>query len=157
LRLGNLRAAVIRPQLDEGARRVRDGRTNHDFVADRLNSSPWLDVPTPLGPEERAPDSIQFNLVGMNRDDAERFVSAAETAGVKVQVFGLSTDNARAFWNWKFIPGDLPDLPKTRAMLENACDVRLPARLTKAELEFVANALTNAASSVMEAQPAYGT
>ena len=157
LRMGNLSAAVIRPQLDEVARRVRDGRANHDFVAERLNASPWLDVPPPLPKEDRAPDSIQFNLVNMDRDSAVSFAEAAHAAGVKVQVFGLSTDNARAFWNWQFIPGEMPELPRTRAMLENACDVRLPARLTRAELEFVAEALTGAAASVMAPLPAYGT
>jgi N-carbamoyl-L-amino-acid hydrolase len=43
---------------------VAQGRTNHDYVADRLNASPWLTVPPALGPEDRAPDSIQFNLTG---------------------------------------------------------------------------------------------
>ncbi|WP_116598660.1 DegT/DnrJ/EryC1/StrS family aminotransferase [Primorskyibacter marinus] len=157
LRMGNLSAAVIRPQLEELSRRVRDGRENHDFVAERLNQSPWLDVPAPLSPEERAPDSIQFNLVGMDGEDAARFAEAAAAAGVKVQIFGLSTDNARAFWNWKFLPGGIPDLPKTRAMLKQACDVRLPARLTMPELKFVADALTGAAAAVMPPLPAYGT
>ena len=39
-RMQNLSAAVIRPQLPEIARRVRDGRANHDYVAARLNRSP---------------------------------------------------------------------------------------------------------------------
>jgi hypothetical protein len=77
---------------------------------------------------------------------------------VKVQVFGLSTDNARAFWNWKFIPGETPDLPRTRAMLMRACDVRLPARLKKPDLDFIADALLAAAEEVMgEETRAYGT
>ena len=65
--------------------------------------------------------------------------------GVSVQIFGLSPDNARAFWNWKFL-GDVPDLPVTRAMLARACDVRLPARLNQSELDFIADALIAAAS-----------
>ncbi|MBY6202355.1 aminotransferase class I/II-fold pyridoxal phosphate-dependent enzyme [Maritalea mobilis] len=158
MRLQNLSAAVIRPQIPELARRVRDGRANHDYVAGLLNASPWLNVPDPLGPEERAPDSIQFNLVGVETDDqAKAFAAAAEARGVKVQVFGLSTDNARAYWNWQFIPGDMPDLPQTRAMLMRACDVRLPARLTKPELDFVAGALLAAAEDVMGEARAYGT
>jgi dTDP-4-amino-4,6-dideoxygalactose transaminase len=40
MRMQNLSAAVIRPQLPEVARRVRDGRANHDYVAERLNTSP---------------------------------------------------------------------------------------------------------------------
>jgi dTDP-4-amino-4,6-dideoxygalactose transaminase len=158
MRLQNLSAAVIRPQIPELARRVRDGLKNHDYVAGILNGSPWLDVPPPLAPEDRAPDSIQFNLVGFDTDaEARAFAEAAEARGVKVQIFGLSTDNARAFWNWQFIPGDRPDLPRTRDMLMRACDVRLPVRLTKAELDFVADALVAAAEDVKGAQLAYGT
>ncbi|MEM8775669.1 MAG: aminotransferase class I/II-fold pyridoxal phosphate-dependent enzyme [Pseudomonadota bacterium] len=157
LRMGNLSAAIIRPQLAEVDRRVRDGRGNHDYVAARLNSSPWLAVPEKLSPEERAPDSIQFNLVGLNDDETRAFAEAAAGRGTKVQVFGLSTDNARAFWNWRFLPGETPDLPQTRAMLMRACDVRLPARLKREELDFVANALLRAAQDVMGPQLEYGT
>ena len=67
---------------------------------------------------------------------------------MSVQVFGLSEGNARAYWNWQFL-GDVPDLPKTRAMLMRACDVRLPARLTEPELDYIASALTDAAREVM--------
>ena len=148
LRLSNLSAAVIRPQLAEVARRVADGRRNHDHVAARIGASPWIDVPAKLGPEERAPDSLQFNLVGMRDEDVHAFVAEAAAAGVQVQVFGLTRDNARAFWNWKFL-GDIPDLPQTRAMLMRACDTRLPARLTLADCDAVADALLTAAEKVM--------
>ncbi|MBE3636932.1 DegT/DnrJ/EryC1/StrS family aminotransferase [Mangrovicoccus algicola] len=147
-RLNNLSAAIIRPQLDELPRRVRDGLRNHDYVAARLNLSPWLDVPPCLGPETRAPDSLQFNLAGMDEAQARGFMAAAKARGVAVQIFGLSEDNARAFWNWRFL-GDLPDLPKTRAMLMSACDTRLPARLTLPELDLIADALVAAAEEVM--------
>ena len=148
LRMQNLSAAVIRPQLPEVARRVRDGRANHDWVADRLNESAWLSVPPALPPEERAPDSIQFNLTGDWTDDEARdFQKAAKRRGVSVQVFGLSEGNARAYWNWQFL-GPLPDLPRTRAMLMRACDVRLPARLTATELDYIADAITAAAQDV---------
>lgn len=156
LRMNNMSAAIIRPQLAEVPRRVRDGRANHDYVADILNASAWLSVPDKLAPEERAPDSIQFNLVGMTNDQILAFQDAANTRGVKVQVFGQSTDNARAFWNWQFIK-DLPELPQTRAMLMKACDVRLPARLSKDELDIIAGALTGAAEDVMTPNAAYGT
>jgi hypothetical protein len=66
---------------------------------------------------------------------------------VKVQVFGLSTDNARAFWNWQFIK-DLPELPQTRAMLSRACDVRLPVHLSVETCDAVAEALLDALSDI---------
>ncbi|SDI51884.1 DegT/DnrJ/EryC1/StrS family aminotransferase [Lutimaribacter saemankumensis] len=156
LRLGNLSAAVVRAQLPEVARRVRDGRRNHDHVAAQLNLSPWIEVPDKLAKEDRAPDSIQFNLCGMSEDEIRAFADAAAARGVKVQVFGLSTDNARAYWNWQFLH-DLPDLPQTRAMLMRACDVRLPARLTLEECDFVADALVRAAQEIKGNLRATGT
>ncbi len=148
MRMQNLSAAVIRPQLPEVAGRVAKGRAGHDRVAGRLNECGWLAVPPALPPEERAPDSIQFNLTGAWTDDEARgFQARAKERGVTVQVFGLSADNARAFWNWQFL-GDQPDLPQTRAMLMRACDVRLPTSLTETELDFIASALVDAAMDV---------
>ena len=156
LRMSNLSAAVIRPQLPELLRRVRDGRTNHDYVAAKLNASPFLSVPDPLGPEVRAPDSIQFNLVGLDEAQTRAFAEAAGANGVKVQVFGLSADNARAFWNWQFIE-DLPELPQTRAMLMQACDVRLPVYLKPEQLDAIADVLVSAAAGAAGPVRAYGT
>ncbi|PKQ11117.1 MAG: aminotransferase [Alphaproteobacteria bacterium HGW-Alphaproteobacteria-1] len=157
LRLNNLSAAIIRAQIPEIAHRVRAGRANHDHVAARLDASAWFSVPKPLAGEERAPDSIQFNLVGMDEAEIRAFAEEAAARGIKVQVFGQSTDNARAFWNWGFLPGGVPELPRTRAMLMRACDVRLPARLTRAECDVIADTLLVAAETVTGARRAYGT
>ena len=156
LRMSNLSAAVIRPQIPELARRVRDGLANHDYVAQRLNTSPHVHVPDPLAPERRAPDSIQFNLVDLSQKQICDFSSAAEGRGVKVQVFGLSQDNARAFWNWQFLPEQV-ELPRTRTMLMSACDVRLPVRLTRNELDVIADILLASVGEVTAPEVAFGT
>lgn len=151
LRMSNLSAAVIRPQIPEIPMRVKKGRANHDYVAEILSASGWFHVPPPLDLERRAPDSIQFNLRGFD-DDKEvlDFQASARARGVEVQVFGLSKDNARAFWNWEFIEPQT-DLTPTRDMLMRACDVRLPTRLEKEALDFIANALVDAAGEVRAA------
>jgi dTDP-4-amino-4,6-dideoxygalactose transaminase len=157
LRMSNLSAAVIRPQLAEVERRVTDGRRNHDHVAEQINRSPWISVPEKLAAEDRAPDSLQFNLDDMSDEDVSAFVAYAAERGVKVQVFGMSTDNARAFWNWQFIE-EKQELPQTRKMLMRACDTRLPARLTLEECDAVASVLIEAAALAMgDEQKAYGT
>jgi len=150
LRMQNLSAAVIRPQIAEVPRRVQDGRANHDYVADGLNQSTWLDVPPSLAPELRAPDSIQFNLVDFTAEETQAYVAAASADGIAVQVFGTTENNARAFWNWQFID-DQGELSMTREMLMSACDVRLPARLKREELDYITSALTRAADSVKSA------
>ena len=155
-RLNNLSAALVRAQIPEIPRRVTDGRRNHDHVARRLNQSPWMKVPDKLPGEVRAPDSIQFNLVGMDDVTIKAFAEASAARGIKVQVFGSSRDNARAFWNWQFLDGQ-GDLPMTRDMLMKACDVRLPARLTLDECDLVAQTLIDAADEVTSVEAAYGT
>ena len=143
LRLSNMSAAIVRAQLPEITRRVTDGRRNHDRLAAQLRRHASVTVPEKLGSENRAPDSIQFNLVKMTDTEVTEFVRRADAQGVKVQVFGMSTDNARAFWNWQFLD-NTPELPQTRAMLMRACDVRLPARLTTQECDIIGNILLNA-------------
>ena len=153
LRMSNLSAAVIRPQLPHLAQRVADGLSNHDYVATRLNDSLWIDVPAPLAAETRAPDSIQFNLTGLTDHEVQAFAKIATDNGVKVQVFGQSTDNARAFWNWKFLPLQ-QKLPKTKDMLMRACDVRLPVHWQKDTLNGVVETLLNAINTVARARAA---
>ncbi|NUH66057.1 aminotransferase class I/II-fold pyridoxal phosphate-dependent enzyme [Sulfitobacter sp. S0837] len=153
LRMSNLSAAIIRPQLAHLPRRVAAGLRNHDHMAARLSASPLIEVPSPLPGETRAPDSIQFNLVNLSDTAIRAFAEAADKAGVKVQVFGQSTDNARAFWNWQFIK-DLPDLPRTRAMLMRACDIRLPVQLTLAEIDAVADVILHVLAEIAEAKAA---
>ncbi len=99
----------------------------------------------------------QLDVLPTKTAEFERaFAEASEKRGVKVQIFGLSTDNARAFWNWKFL-GDIPDLPQTRAMLMRACDARLPARLRQPQLDQIVAAFTGAAEDVKSPALAYGT
>ena len=148
MRMQNLSAAVIRPQLPHLADRVARGLRGHDRVAARLAASPFITVPPALPAEKRAPDSLQFTLSGDWTDaQALALQEAAKKRGVTLQVFGLSQDNARAFWNWKFL-GETPDLPKTRAMLMCACDTRLPVRLTDPELDYIADAILAAVAEV---------
>ena len=148
MRMQNLSAAVIRPQLNHVDDRAARGLANHDRLAARLSRENSFHVPPALPPEQRAPDSIQFGLAGDWTDaEALAFQAEARSLGAPVSVFGLSQGNARAFWNWQFL-GDLPDLPQTRAMLMRTCDLRLPARLGPEDCDTLADALVAAARAV---------
>lgn len=148
MRMQNLSAVVIRPQLDLLDERVEKGLTNHDRLAEILGDEPMFAVPPALGAERRAPDSIQFRLAGEWSDDQARaFLGECKRRGLGVSIFGLSEGNARAFWNWEFL-GPAPDLPKTRAMLMRTADLRLPVRLTELQVEQIGATLIAAARAV---------
>jgi len=152
-RMNNLSAAILRPQLPQLQRRIKDGLRNHDLMAAMLNASPYLSVPEPLAPERRAPDSIQFNLVDFSDDQARALMQNAAALGVKISVFGLHNGNARAFWNWHFL-GETPELPQTKAMLMRACDVRLPTALSTDQVRAVADVVLSAVNQVKHAEAA---
>ena len=147
LRINNLSAVLINAQLPELNRRIEKGRRNHDFTAEHLNTSPWISVPEKLTPEERAPDSIQFNLINLDTDEIDLFEKITSQSGLNVQIFGRTKDNARAFWNWQFLPESF-ELPKTRKMLMSACDVRLPSRLTLDECKAISDVILSAISTI---------
>ena len=147
-RLNNLSAVVACAQIPELERRVSQGLKNHDHLAKRLDAEPWFKVPAPLGPECRAPDSLQFQVIGLEGEAAlKEFSQRAAMSGVEVQLFGLSENNARAFWNWEFITQQ-DDLQPTRSILEMTCDVRLPVHLSVSDLDVIADALIAAANAV---------
>ena len=149
LRMSNLTAAVALSQLPDAPRRAQNGRENHDYLAAKLTASGLFQVPEPLPQEVRAPDSIQFLLDVRcdNAEDATVFQHLVEKKGVNVQIFGHSRDNARAFWNWRFLE-EQKGLSQTRKVLMRTCDVRLPVHLQKAELDHIAGALVEAAQAV---------
>ena len=148
MRMQNLSAAVIRPQLPHLQDRITRGLANHDQLAARLAASKHLAVPPALPAERRAPDSIQFRLVGGWTDaEAQALIAACKAQGLTLQIFGLTEGNARAFWNWQFL-GAPPDLPKTRAMLMRTADLRLPVRLNAAEVDRIGDLLLGAVQAV---------
>lgn len=149
MRLNTLSAVLIRAQLDEIPRRVRDGARNHDHLVAKLRMNPIFDVPAPYPAEERAPDSVQFNLPTLTDEQLDNFLAEAEARGLRIQVFGRSKDNARAFWNWEFL-GANDDLPKTRKMLMRACDLRLPASLSVADCDLIADTLLDSMAAAVQ-------
>ena len=134
LRMNNLSAAVIRPQIPLIDERVTKGLDNYNYVAEKLNASPLISVPPADSRERRAPDSLQFNLVGFDDAQAMRVMEISTARGNPISIFGMQGDNARVFWNWKFI-GNVPELPITRAMLKRACDIRLPVGMSREDLD----------------------
>ena len=154
LRMSNLAAAVALPQISDVPRRARRGRENHDYLAARLNASALFGVPDALPDETRAPDSIQFMLNGFDADaGVQAFRRLAGEKGVRVEIFGLSRDNARAFWNWRFLRPQ-EDLSPTRDVLRRTGDVRLPVQLDMEQLDFIATTLVEAAELAVAQPPA---
>ena len=128
LRMSNLAASVIRPQIKTLDRRIAKYNARYNKLQKALEGRAGEHLAFPKltpGVTLMVHDSIQFNLdKKFTPDMTENFLKECKDHGLPVELFGHKT-NARNFINWGFAPADCP-LPKTAAMLERACDVRMP-------------------------------
>jgi len=149
LRMDNISAAIIRPQIKEIDKKVVIYNKNYRYLKGALSTSKHIDVPG-IDPRERmAPDSIQFNLKDLNIKQAKIFMDKMREKGISLYVFGVNENNARVFWNWRYLK-DIPSLEKTRSMLKFACDMRLPIFFRKPQLDYIANVILTTLDEILK-------
>ncbi len=124
LRMNNLTAAVIRPQIKTLETKIYEYNEKYEQLANILSSAENIQLPSP--PEEvyRVCDSIQFNLLNLTNKQVEKLIARTAERGVKIQIFGR-LDNSRYFKNWKYSFDEVPDLPQTEKVISVACDLRI--------------------------------
>lgn len=151
IRMSNLAAAVIRPQLKTIDERTKKYQARHDKLQEVLEAriGEHLTIPK-LTPEvsQMVHDSFQFNLdEKFTPEMIEEFLKECGDHGLPVELFGHKS-NARNFINWGFAPADVP-LPKTAKMLSRACDVRLPLMWDDEDFDDMANVLVESIEKVL--------
>jgi len=142
-RMSNLTAAVARPQIKLLDRKLR---AYHDIYAQlrrALTRTNRIEFPQEFPQETRLPDSIQFRVIGFDPPRLQEFVERVRATGVPLAGF-WEAENARAFYNWRYLGNDMPDLPKTRESLANACDMRLPSMLGDEHVAYLTAAILSA-------------
>jgi dTDP-4-amino-4,6-dideoxygalactose transaminase len=151
LRMSNLAAAVVRPQLKTLDERIE--KYNNRYykleanLAERLGEH--LTIPQ-LIPEvtKMVHDSFQFNLgEKFTPEMIEEFLVECKDHGLMVENFGHKT-NARNFVNWGFAPAD-EALPMTAKMLARACDVRMPLTWDDEDFEDMADVLVESVETIL--------
>jgi dTDP-4-amino-4,6-dideoxygalactose transaminase len=151
IRMSNLAAAVIRPQIKTLDERIaKYGKRYNDIVAKleaRVGEHMYIPQLTP-GVTRMVHDSVQFNLdAKFTPEMLEEFLVECSDHGLTVECFGHKS-NARNFVNWGFAPADEP-LPETAEMLKRACDCRMPLMWEDEEFDDMANVLMESVESVL--------
>jgi len=127
VRMSNVAAAIIRPQIKTLDERRAKYNERYAFVTKKLveRKGNLLSIPVNTPGMTPVHDSLQINLShDISNEQVQKFLDECATHGLPVELFGHSS-NARNFVNWGFAPADEP-LPLTGKMLSRACDVRLP-------------------------------
>jgi dTDP-4-amino-4,6-dideoxygalactose transaminase len=151
IRMSNLAAAVIRPQIKTLDERIEKYNRRYKMVADKLEEAVgdhmYIPKVTP-GVTRMVHDSIQFNLDSKFTEEMlQEFLNECGAHGLPVELFGHKS-NARNFVNWGFAPADDP-LPQTAEMLTRACDCRMPLMWEDEDFEDLANVIIESVNSVL--------
>jgi len=135
LRMHQITAAIIEPQLPLLESRYKKHRYNYAIAERRLCEIDGISVPFQLDGAKGVGDSLQFNLKGRDRDSAEAFTKECAKRGVPMEIFG-ALDNARNFKTWQFA---LPpsDCETSYKHIEYACDLRLPLHLSESDVHTI--------------------
>jgi len=136
LRMNNLTASVIRPQISTIEERVKAYNANYEKLTNILSSVDNIYIPATLENVTRVGDSIQFNLINLTPTKVDEFVRGVTERGVKIQVFG-STDNSRYFKTWRYSFESEPKLEQTDSIISFACDLPLPLSLTEDDINLL--------------------
>jgi len=128
LRMNNMTAALLFNQFDILEDKADHHREMYKAVFDNLDKT-HLTFP-PVHPNTTAVlDSIQFSLSTFSVEQRKEIQAKLNGQGIPLQVIGLAKDNARVFYNWKFIDEariQADDFPRTKEFIESMCDLRLP-------------------------------
>jgi dTDP-4-amino-4,6-dideoxygalactose transaminase len=117
LRMSNLVAAIVRPQLGAAlADRCRRWNERHDRLAAGLSQLPGVRLPKRAAQEQYVQSSIQFLLPDRDAAAMARFVAAAAERGVNIKWFGASEPvgftSAWTHWRYADMAQSLPLTPR---------------------------------------------
>jgi dTDP-4-amino-4,6-dideoxygalactose transaminase len=151
IRMSNLAAAVIRPQIKTLEPRIETYNRRYNALVEKLEAAVgdhmYIPQLTP-GVTRMVHDSVQFNLdEKFTPEMTQEFITECGAHGLPVELFGHKT-NARNFINWGFAPADQP-LPETAKMLETACDCRMPLMWEEEDFEDLGNVLIESVEIIL--------
>jgi len=149
LRMNNLTAAVIRPQIPELDEKVSAYNALYSQLEEIFTNIEHVETPSILPQVSRVGDSFQFNLVDMTASQIQRFLQRAREQGLELQVFG-HTDNARYFRNWLYSFEETPSLEQTEEIITAACDFRLPLSFNSEDLKLITQIIRQLLSEVKD-------
>jgi dTDP-4-amino-4,6-dideoxygalactose transaminase len=150
-RMDEIRAALLRAELTRLPLRLDRFRRNYDHVAAALADVQGIALRRPVAPGAYLGEAFIFRVPG---GDAGWFAHALCREGIDARNLGSAADtNVRAFWNWRFLFGDL-DVPAIQALLpvttrhlRDAVDVPLSSTLEPADCDQLVEAVRRVAAA----------
>lgn len=139
LRMSNLQAAILRPQLRVLDIQCKRWNQRYSVLEEALNKINHISVPKRSPKEHFVGSSIQFTLKETTRNEIETFLGECARRGVQIKWFGWKEPKGytSSFDSWKYI-SHIPQLPKTKEVLDCMCDFRIPLTFSMEDCKKIA-------------------
>ncbi|UCD80557.1 MAG: aminotransferase class I/II-fold pyridoxal phosphate-dependent enzyme [Desulfobacterales bacterium] len=149
LRMTNLTAALIRPQLADLDRQCRRWNERYDLLEAKLSAIPHIRVPRRQKKEAYVGSSIQFTLTDTTVTAVKTFLTTCAQRGVEIKWFGAKEPVAfTSSWeSWQYVKVHQP-LPNTRKVLDFMCDFRIPLTFSLDDCNTIAAVIRQVADEV---------
>ncbi|MEN8219990.1 MAG: aminotransferase class I/II-fold pyridoxal phosphate-dependent enzyme [Pseudomonadota bacterium] len=150
MRMSNLAAAILRPQLHLVDEWIETYQQNYKMLVNIVSQSDYLYIPRTDSRVRRGADTFQFNLKKVTAEQRDRFLSLLAQQGIPVKTFGYE-GSPRFFKSWKYIDGiENIHLPQAERILPFACDMRLPLSLTSNDIQTIGSTLLKTIQEVTQ-------
>lgn len=148
-RMDNLRAAILRPQLQALDEQCVRWNRLYAAVERWLKSAPGVFVPVRAAHEQFVGSSIQFSLPGYSESEMRRFIERCSKRGIQIKWFGDAEPRGYTsrFDSWQYLDGS-DDLPGSRQVLSVLCDLRLPLTFDEADCDVIGEIITDCVGEI---------
>ena len=149
LRMSNLVAALIRPQLADLDRQCRRWNERYDLLEKELRSVAHIRIPKRQAKEGYVGSSLQFTLTGTEIPQVVTFLKTCAERGVEIKWFGAKEPvGFTSSWeSWQYV-NTSQSLPNTREVLNFMCDFRIPLTFTLEDCKTVAAVIRQVAAEI---------
>lgn len=144
-RMDNLRAAILRPQLTALDHNCRRWNERYHAVAEELQNIPGVHLPHRPPKEQFVASSFQFLLPDFGRAAVEDFLARCLARNVEIKWFGAAEPFAftSRHQSWRYAGAQ--KLPKSDAVLDQLCDMRLPLTFSLEDCRFLGSIIRDSA------------
>ena len=149
-RMDNLRAAILRPQLDDLSRQCDRWNARYRSIEEGLRGTSGLQLIERPAEEEYVGSSIQFLLPDWHSRDVENVVARCKARGVDLKWFGAEEPVAftSRYDSWRYIATQR--LPRTDRVLAGLLDMRIPLTFSLDACALIARIIRSEVLAVRE-------
>ncbi len=151
-RMDNLRAAILRPQLQALPGQVTRWNDRYGVIEAGLRDTPGLTVIERGAKERYVGSSIQFLLLDWAGEKIRDVLQRCAARGVELKWFGAEDPVAftSRYDNWRYV--DAPRMPASDRVLHGIVDMRIPLTFSLDDCALIARIIRAEVSAVWQRQ-----